>query len=474
MRLTIKLLLWFLLCVALGLGTNAAVAVRAELERYEVSLADQHALTGRVVRSAFEEVMAKEGEARAVSVLASSDKGVLQVNLRWVYLADGVALDRRPGVPVEDLASVTRDDVLHLQRDGRLWSYVRVRVEGRPDSALELSESLEGQREVVRRTIVHEARAVGLVALAIGIVASIVGALVVARPMQRLVEHARRIGRGDLSPAEVTPTRDEISDLAQEMNAMCTELAASREATFKAKDQLRHAERLTTVGKLASGIAHELGTPLNVITLRAKSIARAGSADPAVRESAQSIAEQATRMTELVRRVLDFARRKSPKFERISPTEVVRRAARLVEPIAEKAHVTIAVAAGESLPDVMGDPAQLEQVLTNLLMNAIQAMPDGGRVTVSVHRSKIPPPADHEPSAQRYVRVAVRDEGSGIADDVLPHIFEPFFTTKDIGAGTGLGLSVCYGIVKDHRGFIDVKSEGGGAELGVHLPEVDG
>jgi len=472
MRLTVKLLLWFLACVALGLGTNAFVAVRAERERYEISLADQHAVTGRVLRSAFEEVMAQEGEARAVSVLASSDKGVRHMDLRWVYLDDDASIERRPGVPVEELAAVTRDDVIHVKAEGKLRSYVRVHVDGRPDSALEISESLDGQSAIVRRMILHEARAVGLVALAIGVVASIVGALVVARPMQRLVEHARRIGRGDLSPAAVAPTRDEISALAHEMNAMCTELTAARGATMKALDQLRHAERLTTVGKLASGIAHELGTPLNVITLRAKSIARAGGADAAVQESARSIAEQATRMTELVRRLLDFARRKMPKSERVEPAAVVRRAARLVEPIASKASVAIRIAPDEGTPNAMGDAAQLEQVLTNLYINAIQAMPNGGELTVTTAASTATPPADLDVGNVRFVRIAVRDEGEGIPADVLPHIFEPFFTTKDIGAGTGLGLAVCYGIVKDHGGFIDVRADlPRGVEVGVNLPE---
>lgn len=472
MRLTVKLLLWFLACVALGLGTNAFLAVRAERARYEVSLADQHAVTGRVLRSAFEEVMAKEGEARAVSVLASSDKGVRHIDLRWVYLDDNAPIERRPGVPVEDVAAVTRDDVIHVEAEGRLRSYVRVHVDGRPDSALEISESLEGERAIVRRMVLHEARAVGLVALAIGVVASIVGALVVARPMQRLVEHARRIGRGDLSPALVAPTRDEISALAHEMNAMCTELTTARSATMKALEQLRHAERLTTVGKLASGIAHELGTPLNVISLRAKSIARAAGADPAAQESARSIVEQATRMTELVRRLLDFARRKAPKSERVAPGAVVRRAARLVEPIAAKANVAIRIVPDEEPPDAVGDAAQLEQVLTNLYINAIQAMPTGGEVTVTIARSSATPPADLEARDGGYVRIAVRDEGTGIPADVLPHIFEPFFTTKDIGAGTGLGLAVCYGIVKDHGGFIDVRADlPRGVELGVNLPE---
>lgn len=477
MRLTVKLLLWFLLCVALGLGINAYVSVRGELARYEAAVAAQHVVTGRVLKSAFVEVMAREGEKRAISVLASSDKDIQHVDLRWVHFTADAPPSHRPGVPLElvvgPIAHATDEAPLHVERDGILHTFVRIDTPGQPTTAIELTESLEGEREVVRRTIVHEIRAVGLVGIAIAVVASIVGAIVVARPMQRLVEHARRIGRGDLSQATVTPTHDEISDLAGEMNTMCVELGTAREATIKALDQLRHAERLTTVGKLASGLAHELGTPLNVITLRAKSIERNAAADPAIRESAQSIAEQATRMTELVRRLLDFARRKPPKSESVVLDALVRRVSRLLDPIATKAKVTIAVEADDDVPTVRGDAAQLEQVLTNLVLNAIQAMPGGGTVTVAMSRSDRTPPADYQGHATDFVRIAVRDEGTGINDADLPHIFEPFFTTKDIGAGTGLGLAVCYGIVKDHEGFFDVSSTPSrGAELGVNLPEI--
>jgi signal transduction histidine kinase len=257
------------------------------------------------------------------------------------------------------------------------------------------------------------------------------------------------------------------------MNAMCTQLSDAQTAKLRALEGLRHAERLGTVGKLASGLAHELGTPLNVITLRAKAIAAGRAEGERAREAATSIAEQATRMTNLVRQLLDFARRKPPQRESVDVVEIVSRTADLVETVATKARVRLEVRAASEIPRVRGDGNQLEQVITNLLMNAIHAMPDGGTVQLRTSTEETTPPADHGGAKGRFVAIAVEDEGTGIASDALPHIFEPFFTTKGVGEGTGLGLAVCYGIVRDHGGFIDVKAQGRqGVVFTVYLPEM--
>jgi signal transduction histidine kinase len=310
------------------------------------------------------------------------------------------------------------------------------------------------------------------VALAIGIAASILGIVLVARPMRRLVAHARRVGRGDLSPVTVSAGDDEIAQLAREMNAMCAQLASAQAANLDALEQLRRAERLSTVGTLASGLAHELGTPLNVIALRAKAIAKGRATGDRAQEAATSIAEQAARMTNLVRQLLDFARRRAPQRDVVDVGELMRRTADLMETVAAKANVRCEVAHSGSVPKVRGDAGQLEQVLTNLSMNAIQAMPAGGIIHIQAVVVEATPPADRGGPPAEYVRISVRDEGVGISAETLPHIFEPFFTTKDVGVGTGLGLAVCYGIVRDHAGWLDVRSvEGKGAELCVYLPK---
>jgi signal transduction histidine kinase len=236
-----------------------------------------------------------------------------------------------------------------------------------------------------------------------------------------------------------------------------------------ALDQLRHVERLNTIGKLASGVAHELGTPLSVIGGRAQLIARAKVNFDEARKSAEVIETQAERMTTIIRQLLTFARRGGAKTREEDIRTLCEETAELLRPLAHRCQVEIVVG---------GDPAhahvnrtEIQQVLTNLISNGVDAMPDGGRLSVDVRLSE-EVLAENEDSVPRaYVVIQVRDDGSGIAPDVLPRVFDPFFTTKEVGEGTGLGLTVSYGIVRDHAGAVRVKSTlGEGTTFSVYLP----
>jgi two-component system NtrC family sensor kinase len=142
----------------------------------------------------------------------------------------------------------------------------------------------------------------------------------------------------------------------------------------------------------------------------------------------------------------------------------------LLDSLARKRDVTLRVVNGAAPFFVEADGGQIEQVLTNLVMNAIQAMDHAGAVEVRLERVRATPPSDHGGPEGDYVCVRVRDEGRGIAPENLPHIFEPFFTTKDVGEGTGLGLSISYGILREHGGWITATSElGRGAEFAFYL-----
>jgi len=175
-------------------------------------------------------------------------------------------------------------------------------------------------------------------------------------------------------------------------------------------------------------------------------------------------------MTTIIRQLLQFARRTPIQRSTSDPASLTRDALDLVRPLAKKKHVAIEVTA-EPCAKVDVDPAQLQQVVTNLIMNAVQASNEGGRIRVRVDEQTSTPPADIGGASRLCVRIVVSDEGSGIAVDDLPRIFEPFFTTKDVGEGTGLGLAVSYGIVRDHGGWMTVHSAvGKGATFAVYLP----
>ncbi|MFO0572145.1 MAG: HAMP domain-containing sensor histidine kinase [Polyangiaceae bacterium] len=235
-------------------------------------------------------------------------------------------------------------------------------------------------------------------------------------------------------------------------------------------DQLRHSERLNTVGKLASGVAHELGTPLNVISGRAQLITTGKVEPEPVRKHAAIIAQQADRMAVIIRGLLDFARRGGTEKSLEPLHELCSETAALLRPLATRIGAEIVVR-GEPIQALVNRP-ELQQVLTNLITNALQAMSSGGTVEITTGAEVIAAPGGSPRKSLSCAVIRVSDDGDGIAPEVLPRIFDPFFTTKDVGHGTGLGLSVSYGIVRDHGGWIRVNSRvGAGTTFAVHLPQ---
>jgi len=263
------------------------------------------------------------------------------------------------------------------------------------------------------------------------------------------------------------------------MNAMTDNLAEAQvrlesetAARLAAIEQVRHADRLATVGQLASGIAHALGTPLNVISGQAAMIASGEvSSEAEIRETTCVIHDQCGRMTGILRQLLDFARRKTTQRTPTDLVKLARETVAFLEPLAAKRGVRLDFMDREAVLPAQIDTGQIEQVLTNLVMNAVQASPSGAKVQVGIMMRRLAP-REGDGSERRCVCVEVRDRGAGIPEDSRTRIFDPFFTTKPVGEGTGLGLSVSYGIVADHGGWIDVASEAGrGSVFTVWLPQ---
>jgi signal transduction histidine kinase len=236
-----------------------------------------------------------------------------------------------------------------------------------------------------------------------------------------------------------------------------------------ALDQLRHSERLNTVGRLASGMAHELGTPLNVISGRADLIAKGRVDGAELRESAKIIIVQAGRIEKLVRNMLSFAHRGGTQASKADLLLLCRETAELLAPLAKQKDIELSVRGDSAL--VLINRTELQQVVSNLVANAVHAMDRGGtvEVTTALVRTRL---QDNGDAADRdYALLCVRDQGVGIGAAVLPYIFDPFFTTKDVGEGTGLGLSIVFGIVRDHGGTVRVDSTvGEGTSMFVYLP----
>ena len=279
----------------------------------------------------------------------------------------------------------------------------------------------------------------------------------IADPLHRFVSYCQRISCGDYSPIQPARRyRDEFSDLAIAVNRMLPRLK-DREA------QLARTSRMAAVGTLTAGIAHELNNPLNNVSLNAEALMESfeSYSDQQKRKMLEDIVHQVERASGTVRNLLDFTRVERPVFVPVSMIEIVRAACRLVGNEAELNGVEFLLDMPEDLPRIEGNPRDLQQVLLNLLLNAIQAMPNGGTLTV---RGRF---------VDQSVEVEVADTGVGIPQEHLGSIFDPFFTTKELGAGTGLGLFVSYGTIEKHQGRIEVQStEGRGSTFTVILPVV--
>jgi signal transduction histidine kinase len=478
MKLAYKLIAAVTVVVLLILSGNAWFSVIRERELFESDTRRDHRALGRALATAVAAVADEVGDARAAELVQNAGRAEVdvQLSLAWLDAAPGSSF-APPKNPELTEALERGEEVLGDIRGDKVVSLVPFRTASGRRGAIRETESRAEEDRYIRFTVLRASLVALVMTLACAFVVTQLALRILARPLHKLVTQARRIGAADFSVRLAPTEHDEMSELAREMDAMCDKLVAAQERVAKETqhriatlEQLRHADRLTTVGKLASGVAHELGTPLNVVHGRAKLILEEPTAIEDVTHSAKVIAEQAERMTRIIRQMLDFARRRGPHKEPVNLRDLAERATTMLQPLAKKNGVTFEIDRTAAAP-VEADATAIEQVLTNLMVNSIQAMPDGGKLTIRVTRERRTPPPDVGGDEADYLCVHVEDTGHGMPHDVLDHIFEPFFTTKDVGEGTGLGLSVSYGIVQDHGGFIEAESEvGKGSRFAVYLP----
>jgi len=288
----------------------------------------------------------------------------------------------------------------------------------------------------------------------------------VSHSVHRLVTAARDVAGGNLNATVDIRTNDELAGLADTFNAMATSLRERDERLKEfARRKIMESERLAVVGQLAAGVAHELNNPLQgIVTYAHLLLERTPTEDPS-REGLQKIVTQADRCREIIRSLLDFSRPRKPQMRPTDLNAILRECLALVERQALFHNIEIATEFSPDLPTATVDPAQMQQVFMNLIINAAEAVEGAGRLTLTTHGDR----------AAGLVEARVTDTGHGIRPEDLERIFDPFFTTKGIGHGTGLGLSISYGIVKEHRGTITVDSEvGRGSTFTIRLPASGG
>lgn len=250
-----------------------------------------------------------------------------------------------------------------------------------------------------------------------------------------------------------------LLDAVAKQIGLILERREAEQEKIELQKQLMHAERLATIGQLAAGIAHELNEPLtNILGFAQLSLKCPGIPKQSI-DDIEKIINAALYSREIIKKLLLFARQTPMMQLRVELNKVVMEGLFLLEHRCQKEGITLIRELSPGLPEITADPGQLTQVLVNLAVNAVQAMPQGGRLTVKTGKE------------ERYVLLIVEDTGAGMTKDVLDKIFLPFFTTKDIKQGTGLGLSVVHGIIAAHRGTIHCDSiPAKGTRFTVRLP----
>jgi signal transduction histidine kinase len=459
MRLSLKISAVTAVGILLVLSTDGYFRGQREVRRLRDDIARDHRSIGRMLVAAASVTAERAGAPRAKQLLEDVNFRESGIDIAWREQ------------PVPKPATFAIRSAIEGDAGGKHELVTRVPLALGVPGELVLRESLVSADSYASGTLLSTlGTSLTLITLSTALIFG-VGWWLLGTPLRLLVASARAIGEGNLGAQLELHRNDEMGELAREMNSMSTRLFAAHELAAReaagriaALQQLRHAERLTTVGKLASGIAHELGTPLNVVDARAQMISRGESTGDAARKDAAVISEQAGRMTRIIQQLLEFARPRRAQKLRHDLCAVLRTTVDLLQHLAARHGVRFRLTSDPGPVYASVDVSQMQQVTMNLLVNAVHAHPRSGEVRAGIHGGT--------GEDQGKVRLVVEDDGVGMTPEVRERVFEPFFTTKDIGQGSGLGLSVVYGIVEEHGGAIDVQTNPGeGTRITVALPD---
>ncbi len=428
---------------------------RGELEKRAISIAGN--LSDRIANyillkdyfqtsRAFSEVLAKEKDVEYIFVTDPEGRIV-------VHTFDN-------GTPPDLLSwNPLGDNPLHVQLLETEKGYIRdvgTNIFKATKSELHLGIREDSLRETLTRAR-YITYPVILLVLFLGIIASLVFSRLITEPLNRFIEFTKVLGRGEYGTKVDVRSSDEIGYLARNFNTLSLQLKTAKEKMEEAYTytHLLQAEKLSSIGQISAGLAHELKNPMTTL----KMMFQAFREQPDMtREDAEVISSEVDKIDNILTNFLGFVKQKDVHFSEVDVNALIDRVLSLATFDIESSGITVHKDFIEALPPVRADRALLEQVFLNLVLNAVQAMPDGGEIRISGK------------SDERFVEIMFWDRGGGIPSDIRSRIFDPFFTTKD--AGTGLGLSIAYNIIKSHGGNLFFNSnEGKGTVFTVRLPK---
>ena len=302
-----------------------------------------------------------------------------------------------------------------------------------------------------------------LFAIVIAVFGSLILRRIIILPLRNLLKATQEISQGNLNARVSISADNELAQLGEAFNKMAEEIQQKQKSLEQklkeleqinqelrqTQDQLVFSEKMASVGKLAAGVAHEIGNPLSIIIGYLEYVSRSSNLREQERESLKRAEEETRRINQIIRELLDYSRPVSQTYESVNINQIIYETLNLVKLQKGFDRIQTQLDLEESLPPVMGNRNQIKQVLVNLLLNARDAMPDGGILTLKTRREN------------QLVQIEIADTGIGIPEENLKKIFDPFFTTKEPGRGIGLGLSISLKIIETMGGKIEVESKPG-------------
>ncbi len=450
-------------------GTYAVWSYRSESEDLHAAARADLRVVGESIETALENALRDHQATDVRDMLATIELLSPHLDIH-LYGPSGELLARSTGaVTTEEIVHHIEDtirrrrDTITLSSDDLIFA-APLMGRGELVGAIAVVRPLDELTADLERT-----RARLLLALAALVIATLaaglaLGTFYVSRPLKELLRGVRHVREGNFRAQVPAGHADELGELVQEFNAMSDALEQARarseadaEARSRLEAGLQRVDKLVTIGQLSAGLAHEIGSPLQVLSGRASTLLEHG--DPEVRRQATLLVAECDRITRVVEQLLSFGRRKPT---RAGPCDLVTPIQTVIDMLAGEATrrgITMKLETDGRPQQIIGDVDQLQQIALNLVRNALNATPAGGAITIRIDRV-----ADR-------VRLSVRDTGHGIPAAAHAKVFEPFFTTRASEGGTGLGLAVVRALALEHQATIDLFSEeGGGAELVVSFP----
>jgi signal transduction histidine kinase len=471
MGLTFRVVLILVIPTVLAVGAHGLLRIRQQEARVLAEDRQDLEITARAIRIALENALRDRqiGEARQMLLDMVEQQEVIDRirvfdgELRPLLVSNPLAIGEAvPTQALRQILAAGHPEIFYQPGPPSYFYYLSpLRAgNGQTDGAMEivrLAASVDRRRqEGVVDTVVR----LGIVILVIVATTLIAMQRQVLRPLAGLAAALRRFGREQsVAPLPVS-RRDEIGQVAEAFNDMAAQLEVARrrlqaetDRAVELEQQVRRAATLAVAGRLASAVAHEVGTPLNIISGRAEGLLRELPAEDPARDDLKAIIGQIDRISRTIGSLLDTVRPRRPELRATPLTDVLDPLLPLLRHAARQRGVALETAVQPELPRLRADTGQLQQVLINLVVNALEATPAGGRVLLRAGRAMR--------NGAEGIEVAVADSGSGIPAEHVARVFEPFFTTKPPGQGTGLGLAICREIVRGHDGDIALDSSAG-------------